>query len=207
MNKINKLIFFLPIFFLGCAPNLINENKVTKEINSLDLNIYSKSGDKKYSITSPYSIYDNIKDKYQFKKTTINIFECSKTKFIINSDESTLLDNNKVLKLKGNVIFKTTKKDEDRLYGDNFVWSIDDNNYLLTGNVKFENKNVILTAGKAKMNSDNIIEFFYPVKYKFKNDNNEDKYEVNSENAYYDIDQESLSFKAKDKKVRSKIYF
>ena len=57
------------------------------------------------------------------------------------------------------------------------------------------------------MNSDNIIEFFYPVKYKFKNDNNEDKYEVNSENAYYDIDQESLSFKAKDKKVRSKIYF
>ena len=207
MNKINKFIFFLPIFFLGCAPNLIKENIVTKEINSLDLNIYSKSGDKKYSITSPYSIYDNIKDKYQFKKTTINIFEGSKTKFIINSDESTLLDNNKVLKLKGNVIFKTTKEDEDRLYGDNFVWSIDDNNYLLTGNVKFENKNVILTAGKAKMNSDNIIEFFYPVKYTIKNDNNEDKYEVNSENAYYDINQESLSFKAKDKKVRSKIYF
>ena len=57
------------------------------------------------------------------------------------------------------------------------------------------------------MGSDNIIEFFNPVKYIIKGDDNKNLYETNSENAYYDINKESLSFKAKDKRVRSKIYF
>ena len=70
-----------------------------------------------------------------------------------------------------------------------------------------ENKNVILKSGKAKLSSDNIIEFFNPVKYIIKDENNETRYETNSENAYYDIDQESLSFSAKSKRVSSKIYF
>ena len=43
---------------------------------------------------------------------------------------------------------------------------------------------------------DNIIEFFNPVKYIIKDDNNNNIYETNSENAYYDINKESLSFKA-----------
>ena len=207
MNKIYRFIFFLPILILGCTPNVIEKNEITKKINSLDLNFYSNSGDKKYSITSPYSIYDTIQDKFQFKKTTINIFHDGKSKYIINSDESTLSDNNKVVELTGNVKLKTLNQDEDYLYADKFIWNIDENNYLLIGNIRFENKNVILTSGKAKLGSENIIEFFNPVKYIIKNDNNENKYETNSENAFYNINQESLSFKAKDKRVRSKIYF
>ena len=78
---------------------------------------------------------------------------------------------------------------------------------MLTGNIRFENKNVILTSGKATLGSDNIIEFFNPVKYIIKDDDNEKRYETNSENAYYNIDQESLSFKARDKRVSSMIYF
>ena len=66
LNKIYTLIIILPVFILGCNTNIIEEKEVTKKINSLDLNIFSKSGDKKYSITSPYSIYDNIKDKFEF---------------------------------------------------------------------------------------------------------------------------------------------
>ena len=57
------------------------------------------------------------------------------------------------------------------------------------------------------MGSDNIIEFFNPVKYIIKNDKNENIYEINSENAYYDLNTESISFQAKDKKVKSIIYF
>ena len=57
------------------------------------------------------------------------------------------------------------------------------------------------------MGSDNIIEFFNPVKYIIKKDNNDNKYEINSENASYDLNQESLSFNAKDKRVRSIVYF
>ena len=36
MNNISKLIFSFPVFFLGCAPNVIDENKVIiKQIESL----------------------------------------------------------------------------------------------------------------------------------------------------------------------------
>ena len=207
MNNIYKLIIIIQIVILGCTPSRIEENKVTKKINSLDLNFFSKSGDKKYYITSPYSIYDSISDKFQFKKSTINIFHDGKTKYIINSDESALTNNNKVVELKGNVKLKTINQDEDYLYADEFIWNIDETNYFLNGNIRFENKHVILTSGKAKLGSDNIIEFFNPVKYIIKGANNENKYETNSENAYYNINNESLSFKARNKKVRSKIFF
>ena len=207
MNNLYKSILILPLFIIGCAPNNIEKKDFTKEINNLDLNIFSENGEKKYTITSPYSIYDSFKNKFQFQKTTINIFQEDKIKYIINSDESFLSRGNKILELKGNVKLKTINQDGDLLFADNFVWDIDESNYLLTGNIRFENKNVILQSGKAKMASDNIIEFFNPVKYTIKDDNNEKRYETNSENAYYNINQESLSFKARDKRVSSKIYF
>ena len=208
MNNLYKSILILPIFIIGCTSNIIEEKKdFAKEINNLDLNIFSNNGKKNFSISSPYSIYDNFKNNFQFKKTTINIYQDDKIKYIIDSDGSSLSRNNKVLELQGNVKLKTINQDEDYLFADNFIWNIDEGNYLLTGNIKFENKNVILKSGKAKLASNNIIEFFNPVKYIIKDENNETRYETNSENAYYDIDQESLSFSAKSKRVSSKIYF
>ena len=207
MNNLFKSILILPMLIIGCAPNIIEEKDFAKEINNLDLNIFSTNGEKKYTITSPHSIYDNLKNKFHFQKTTINIFENEKIKYIISSDESSLSRNNKILELKGNVKLKTINQDEDYLFADNFFWNIDESSYLLTGNIIFENKNVILKSGKAKMATDNIIEFFNPVKYIIKDDNNEKRYETNSENAYYDMNNESLSFSAKSKRVSSKIYF
>ena len=207
MNNLYKLILILPIFIIGCAPNINEKKSLTKEINNLDLNIFSENGEKKYTITSPYSIYDSFKNKFQFQKTTINIFQDDKIKYIIYSDESTLSRNNKILELEGNVKLKTINEDEDFLFADSFIWNIDESKYLLTGNIRFENKNVILKSGKAKMASDNIIKFFNPVSYIIKNDNNEKIYETNSENAYYDMNNESLSFSSKSKRVSSKIYF
>ena len=207
MNNLYKSILILAIFIIGCSPNIIEEKDFAKEINNLDLNIFSENGKKKYTITSPYSIYDNFKNKFQFQKTTINIFQDDKIKYILNSDESTLSRNNKILELKGNVELKTINEDEDFLFADNFIWNIDESNYLLTGNIRFENKNVILKSGIAKMGSDNIIEFFNPVQYIIKDNNNEKRYETNSENAYYDLNKESLIFSSKSKRVSSKIYF
>ena len=192
---------------LGCDPNVIDENKVIQKIDSLDMTIFSKSGDKIYSITSTKSSYDIGELKFELKKPTINIYKGEETKYIISSEESTLSDNNKLLKLKGNVKLKTLKKDEDFLNADNFIWNIENTNYLLEGNIRFENQNIILYSGKAILGSDNIIEFFNPVKYIIKDENNENKYEINSENAYYSLDTESVSFKAKDKRVKSIIYF
>ena len=192
---------------LGCAPNITDENKVLQKIESLDLTIFSKSGDKIYTITSPNSSYNNIELKFELKKPIINILNEEEIKYIISSEESTLSDNNKLLKLKGNVKLKTLKKDGDFLYADNFIWNIKNTYYLLEGNIRFENQNIILNSKKAILGSDNIIEFFNPVKYIIKDENNENKYEINSENAYYNLTTESVSFKAKDKRVKSKIYF
>ena len=120
---------------------------------------------------------------------------------------STLSNKNKLLELKGNVKLKTNGQDEDTLHADNFIWNIDENNYLLRGNIRFENNNIILNSAEAKLGSDNIIEFFNPVKYVVKGDKNEDKYAIKSENAFYNLETESVSFEGKEKRVRSIIYF
>ena len=207
MTNIYRLIILIPFFFLGCAPNVIEENKVIQKIDSLDMNIYSNKGDKIYSISSPNSSYNLSELKFELEKPTINIFKGEKTKYIISSEKSTLSDNNKILKLRGNVILKTLKQDEDILFADNFIWNIEETDYLLEGNIRFENQNIILNSSKAKLDSDSINEFFNPVKYIIKDKNNKNKYEINSENAYYNLKTESVSFKAKDKRVKSIIYF
>ena len=163
MINIYRLIIFVPFIILGCAPNVIEENKVIQKIDSLDMNIYSNKGDKIYSISSPNSSYNISELKFELEKPTINIFKGEKTKYIISSEESTLSDNNKILKLRGNVILKTLKQDEDILFADNFIWNIEETDYLLEGNIRFENQNIILNSSKAKLGSDSIIEFFNPV--------------------------------------------
>jgi len=207
MTKIYRLIIFIPFFFLGCSTNVIEENKVIQKIDSLDMNIYSNKGDKIYSISSPNSSYNLSELKFELEKPTINIFKGEKTKYIISSEKSTLSDNNKILKLRGNVILKTLKQDEDILFADNFIWNIEETDYLLEGNIRFENQNIILNSENAKLSSANIIEFFNPVKYIIKDENNENRYEINSQNAFYNLNTESVIFKSKDKRVQSIIYF
>ena len=67
MNNIYRLIILFPLFIIGCAPNVIEENKLVQKINSLDMNIFSKKGDKMYSITSTDSSYNNSKLRFYFK--------------------------------------------------------------------------------------------------------------------------------------------
>jgi len=207
MNKINILKFFLPFVVLGCTSNVLEGNRVIQKINSLDMNVFSKTGEKIYSITSPDSKFDKIKLVFNLKKTTINIFNGEDIKYIIDADSSRLLDKNKIVELNGNVKIRSLNQNNDYLYGDNLTWNINESKYELFGNVKFENRNVFLYSNKAILRKDNIVEFFNPVKYIMKDDNNKEKYKINSENAFYDLDKESLSFGAKDKKVRSIIYF
>ena len=207
MNNLYKLIIIFPVLITGCSPNVIEENKVIQKIDSLDMNIFSNEGEKIYSVKSPYSSYDKNKQKFQLRKTTINIFKGEETKYIIDSDESSLSNNNKHLELKGNVKMITINQEDEILYADSFSWNIDETYYLLKGNIRFENKNIILNSEKATLGTDNIIEFYNPVKYIIKDGNNEKKYEINSENAFYNINTESVSFRAKEERVRSKIYF
>ena len=207
MSNNYRFIIFLPLFMLGCVPNVIDENKVIQKIDNLDMVIYSEKGHKIYSIISPNSTYDKITLNFNLKKTTINIFEGEDIKYIINSDSSKLTNNNKIVELNGNVQLRSLNQENDSLKGDNLIWNINESKYELIGNVGFENNNIKLSSNKAILGKDNIIEFFSPVKYAIKDDNNENKYEINSDNGFYNLNTDSMIFKSKDKRVRSKIYF
>ena len=206
MNNIYKSIIIFPFLLLGCKPNITEVNRIMQKIDSLDMNIYSNQGKKIYRINSPNSTYDIVKQTISVKETTINLFKDNELEYIINSDESKLSNNNKILELNGNVILKSLLEDNDILHSDYFIWNIEESKYLLKGNIKFENENIILNSNKATLSSDNIIEFYNPVKYIIKKDN-KSNYEINSENAFYNIKTKSVIFKSTNNRVRSRIYF
>ena len=208
MNRLFKLLFIIPIILIGCKTKDLDDKRVSLSINSLDMNIYSRQGNKLLSIKSPYSNYEKEKNEFNLKETTIKLFKDNKSEYIITSDNSKLSNNNKLIELNGNVRVNTVIKQEDKLYSNSFTWNIENSEFLLIGNVKFENKSVTLSSNKAILNkTNNIIEFFNPVRYKFNEGNNQRGYEVNSQNAYYNIDTKSVSFKSQEERVRSKIYF
>ena len=208
MNRYYKLFFLIPLIILGCKNKVLDQEYLSQSINTLNMNIFSKDGKKLISIKSPHSNYDKDSNTFDLKETTINLFKDNNLEYIINSDNSKLSNNNKLLELDGNVLVKTIIQQGDKLTANSFTWNIQNSDYLLIGNVKFENSLVTLNSNKAILNkSTNIIEFFNPVKYKFKDNMKDSGYEINSENAYYDIDKKSVIFKSKEARVRSKIYF
>ena len=207
MNRFYKLLLVLPLIIIGCKNTEIDEKSLSQSINTLDMNIFSKEGEKLLSIKSPYSKYDKDSNIFNLNETTITLFKENKLEYIIKSDKSKL-SNNKLIELKGNVLVKTINQQDNKLTANSFTWNIQNSEYLLVGNVKLENTLIKLSSNKAILkNSSNIIEFFNPVKYIIKDSNKEKKYEINSENAYYDLNTESVSFQSKDKKVKSIIYF
>ena len=207
MNKLFKLLFLIPIFIVGCKSNSLVNKDFSQVIDNIDMNIFSSDGEKLFSIKSPYSSYENNSNIFKLKETTIHILKNNETEYIITSDKSKL-SNNKLLELKGNVSVKNFTQEADKLYANNFTWDISNTEYVLFGNVKFENKTLTLSSNKAILNNaDSIIKFFSPVKYKLKESNNDNVYEINSENAFYNIKTNSVSFTSKEDKVRSKIYF
>ena len=208
MNRLYIFLFLIPIIIGGCKTKQLEDKKINQSINSLNMNIYSNQGEKVLSIKSPYSIYDKETNTFYLKETTINLFKNDEKKYIITSETSKVSNNNKLLELNGNVLIKTSIKHEDKLYSHNFTWNVDKAEFLLVGNVKFENNSITLSSNKAILNkNNNIIEFFNPVQYKVNDSSNKSEYEVNSENAFYNIKTKSVSFSSQGNSVRSKVYF
>ena len=207
MNKLYKVLITIQLLITGCDTNNLIEQNISQRIESFNMNILSNEGKKIFTIKSPYSIYDKASNIIKLENTTIHSFNEEVVEYIINSDESTFSNDNKVLELKGNVLVSKTLQKEDKLYANSFTWNINNTEYLLSGNVKFENNSITLSSNKAILNKgSNIIEFFNPVKYIMKNSDN-NKAEIKSENAFYNINTKSLSFTSVEKRVRSKLFF
>ena len=208
MNRFNKLLFLIPIIMFGCKSNKINDKMISQTINSLNMNIFSNEGKVLLSIQSPYSSYDKEKNIFNLNETTINLFKDNESEYIVISDSSQLSNNNKLLVLKGNVLVKSSTQEDSKLHANSFTWDIQKSEYLLIGNVKFKNNTITLFSNKAILNkTNNIIEFSNPVKYKINDPMDKKGYEINSENAFYNLETKSVTFKSKEDKVRSKIYF
>ena len=208
MNKITKLLILFLILIYGCKNIEKDENLISQSIKSFNMNIYSNEGNRLYSIKSPYSSFDRENSILNLKSSAIKLFTNNKAEYIINSDKSKLSNNNKLIELNGNVIIKSLPEKTNILNANNFAWNINSSEYLLTGNVKFENDEITLSSNKATFNKESkIIEFYNPVKYIIKDKDAQNSYEINSENAYYNIETKSVIFKSNKQKVRSKIYF
>ena len=54
---------------------------------------------------------------------------------------------------------------------------------------------------------DDIILFYNPIKYNYKDEEGIRKYNISSENAYYNISTKDVIFKSKNDKVKSKLIF
>ena len=208
MISLYKLLFLIPFIIFGCKNKEIEKRYLSQSINTLNMNIFSNKGIKLLSIKSSNSNYDKESNTFNLKETTINLFKDEKLEYIINSDKSKLSNNNKIIILNGNVIVKTINQQDDKLTANSFTWNIQNSEFLLLGNVKLENSLITLSSNKAILKkSTNIIEFFNPVKYKLKDTIKDNGYEINSENAYYNIDTKTVNFKSNEERVRTKIYF
>jgi len=207
MIKLYKLLFFIPIIIVGCkGPDLSNKN-FSQVFNKFDMTIYSTEGNKILTIKSPNSNYDGENNIFNLKETTIFLFKGKIKEYIITSDNAKLT-NKKLVELNDNVSVNAILKEENTLNANYFWWDVNKSEYLLKDNVIFNNKKITLTSNKAIMNNtNNVIEFFKPVKYKIKGNNEQSSFEIKSENAYYNIETKSLKFSSKDKRVRSKLYF
>ena len=125
MNKLQRLLIIIPFLVLGCKNNTTKENILVQKINSLDMNIYSKTGEKIYSIKSPNTNFNKDKNIFNLNSTKIQIFQNKAIKYKIESEKSTLSNNNKLLELTGNVRLNILHNDGDSLYSNKFIWNID----------------------------------------------------------------------------------
>ena len=208
MNRLYRILFLIPIIIIGCKTRVMDDKTIIQSINSLNMNIFSNKGVKLLSIKSPYSYYEKEKNIFNLKETKINLFKDNESEYIITSNNSKLSNTIKLIELNGNVVVKTLYKPGDQLYSNSFTWNIENSQFILVGNVNFINNSITLSSNKAILNkTNNIIEFFNPVKYKVNDSNNKSGYEVNSQNAYYNINTKSVIFSSKEDRVRSKIYF
>tara|TARA_Y100000589_G_C27042403_1_gene583718 strand:+ start:337 stop:963 length:627 start_codon:yes stop_codon:yes gene_type:complete len=207
----NKFLYFICILFSliisGCNINTNNINKSILKIEKFNLNHYSKNGKKLYMLDSPYSVFNQTDHSYLFNKTNIKFFEDEEVKYNVNSDSAKLL-NNKFIELNGNVEINDFNNDKTIIRSNKLFWNIDESEFILEGNVELVNNVINLNSSKALLDKkSDIIIFYDPVKYNYNDEDSIKKYNVSSENAYYNIITKDVIFESENDKVKSRLVF
>ena len=208
MNKFVYFIFILSSFITSsCSVSTKNVDKSLLIIEKFNLNHYSNDGSKLYMLETPYSVFNQTNQSYKLNKTNIKFFESENVKYNINSDSAKLL-NNKILELKGNVEINDFNNDKTIIKSNNLFWDIDKSEFILEGNVSLVNNIINLSSSKALFDKEeDIIMFYKPIKYNYKDEDGVRKYNISSENAYYNISTKDVIFKSINDKVKSRLVF
>ena len=208
MNRIFYLICILSSLFISsCNVSTKKTNKSVLIIEDFNLNHYSKNGSKLYMLETPYSVFNQTDQSYLLNKTNIKFFDKENVKYNVNSDSAMLL-NNKFLELKGNVEINDFNNNKTIIKSNNLFWDIDKSEFILEGKVSLVNNIINLSSSKALFDKkDDIILFYNPIKYNYKDEEGIRKYNISSENAYYNISTKDVIFKSKNDKVKSKLIF
>ena len=208
MNRFFYLICILSSFFISsCNVNTKKVDKSVLIIEKFNLNHYSKNGSKLYMLETPYSLFNQTDQYHLLKKTNIKFFDKKKVKYNVNSDSAKLL-NNKFIELKGNVEINDFNNNKTIINSNSLFWHIDKSEFILEGNVSLVNNIINLNSSKAFFDKKkDIIKFYKPIKYNYKDENGIRKYNVSSENAYYNIKTKDIIFKSTNDKVKSKLVF
>ncbi len=208
MNRIFCLIFIVSSLFISsCNVNTKKTNKSVLIIEDFKLKHYSKNGSKLYMLETPYSVLNQTDHSYLLNKTNIKFFDQENVKYNVNSDSAKLL-NNKLLELKGNVEINDFNNNKTIIKSNNLFWDIDKSEFTLEGEVSLVNNIINLSSSKALFDKkDDTILFYNPIKYNYIDEEGIRKYNISSENAYYNISTKDVIFKSKDDKVKSKLIF
>tara|TARA_B100000212_G_scaffold314244_1_gene267662 strand:- start:482 stop:1111 length:630 start_codon:yes stop_codon:yes gene_type:complete len=209
MNK-NLLIIFIYLFLTSGCTSSTSLNKIDSNltIDEFSMTQFENNGDKLYSISSPKCIFDKEKQIYKLNETEIFFYKKNYLNYVINSQQSSLLDNNKYIKLEGEVKLFDLNNKNNNIKANNAFWNIEKSEFLLEGNVILNNNSLNLISSKAILNQKTkVIKFFRPVKYRYLNNSSKLNYQVSADNAFYNLDDKKLLFESEKERIKSRLTF
>jgi len=201
------LIFSIYLLLSSCSTSIkkIDSNLA---IDDFSMTHFEINGDKSYEISSPKSLFIKDIQVYKLDKTKILFFEENKESYLIKSLKSSLLNNNKDIKLEGNVRLYDLNNKANTIIANKAFWNIDKYEFTLIGDVILNNDSINILSSKAVLNKKkNNIKFFKPVRYRYLNNSSNLNYKVKADNAYYDLNKKTLLFESKSERIKSKINF
>ena len=201
------LIFSIYLLLSSCGSS-IRKIDSNLSIDDFSMTHFENNGDKLYAISSPKSVFKKDVQIYKLDTTKILFYEDNKVNYIINSKKSSLLNNNKDIKLEGDVRLFDLNNKTNTITANKAFWNINKYEFILIGDVILNNNSINLISSKAVFDKkENVIKFFQPVKYRYLNTSSKLNYKVKADNAYYDLNKKTLLFESKKERIKSNLNF
>ena len=207
MNKrIGLLTILVLIFISGCKLETPLKDDLNLTMDDFTMNQFSDEGQILYTIISPKSNINKITQIYELDNVKIIFYEDDKPKYIVTADSANL--DNYILTLDGNVLIEDIDNTGGFIKSNTLYWDLNNELITLEGDVKLDDDYINLSSSKAILNQDSdVVKFYNPVKYSYKDSSSNTNFRVSSENAFYDFNSNKMLFSSEGERVRSTLFF